>query len=118
MALLGVTAIRLALMAGGVGAAIAVGATGRSAGIGCALGVVGGAFFVLADPRRKLVSAQAKPPGRPWWQRALIATFPSTIGLAVLCGIGLAFNGVLAAVLAGVIGGLGVGGLVAALGWP
>jgi len=40
---------------------------------------------------------------------------PSTVGLAVLAGISLAFSPILAAVLAGIIGGLGLAGLLAAL---
>jgi hypothetical protein len=45
----------------------------------------------------------------------LRATYPSTLGLAVLAAISLAFSAVLAAVLAGVIAGLGVAGIFAAL---
>ncbi len=55
-------------------------------------------------------SAAGEP--RPWWQDALRATFPSTVGLAVLTGVALAVNAVLAAALAGIIGGLGVSGMV------
>ena len=78
--------------------------------------MLGGAVFVLADPRSRLV----KPPPaerrvEPWWKTALRATYPSTLGLAVLAAISLAFSAVLAAVLAGVIAGLGVAGIFAAL---
>jgi hypothetical protein len=45
----------------------------------------------------------------------LRATYPSTIGLALLSGISLAFSPVLSAVLAGVIGGLGIAGLLTTL---
>jgi hypothetical protein len=78
--------------------------------------MLGGAVFVLADPRSRLV--KPPPPERrvePWWKTALRATYPSTLGLAVLAAISLAFSAVLAAVLAGVIAGLGVAGIFAAL---
>ena len=80
------------------------------------LGALGGAVFVLTDPRSgllKLPAAERRV--EPWWKTALRATYPSTIGLAVLAAISLAFSTVLAAVLAGVIGGLGVAGIFAAL---
>ena len=38
---------------------------------------------------------------------ALLATYPSTVGLAALTGVSLAFNAALAAVLAGGVAGLG-----------
>lgn len=74
---------------------------------------------VLADPRGKLirVSQPAGPRGQhdPWWRAAVRATYPSTLGLALLSAISLTFGPVLAAVLAGVIGGLGLAGLLTAL---
>lgn len=84
----------------------------RPAWLAFLLGVLGGALFVLADPRRRLVKRSAAGEPRPWWQDALRATFPSTVGLAVLTGVALAVNAVLAAALAGIIGGLGVSGMV------
>jgi hypothetical protein len=99
---------------GGLGAAIAAGATRQAAGLGCLFGVIGGAVFVLTDPRRRLLSLPTTAPHEePWWMTALRGTYPSTLGLAVLAGISLAFSPILAAVLAGVIGGLGVAGLLA-----
>jgi len=76
--------------------------------------VAGGTIFVLADPRRRLFASRPVAPLQVWWKAALRATYPSTIGLAVLTGLSLAFSSVLAAVLAGVIGGLGVAGLLGA----
>ena len=81
--------------------------------LGFAVGAVGVALYVLADPRRRFL----RPSPRhydAWWRQALAATLPSTVGLAVLCGIALAVSGILAAVLAGMILGLGIGGAVAA----
>ena len=43
------------------------------------------------------------------------ATYPSTLGLVLLAAISLVFSPLLAALLAGVIGGLCVAGLLAAL---
>jgi len=45
----------------------------------------------------------------------LRATYPSTLGLALLAAIALAFSPVLSAVLSGVAGGLGLAGLLTAL---
>lgn len=73
--------------------------------------MAGGALFVLADPRRNLLARRPVVRPEPWWNAALRATYPSTVGLAVLCAIGLAFSAILSAVLAGVIAGLGVAGL-------
>jgi hypothetical protein len=47
---------------GGLGAAIAAGATRQAAGLGCLIGVIGGAVFVLTDPRRRLLSMPTTAP--------------------------------------------------------
>jgi hypothetical protein len=107
------TAIRLGLALVGLGAAAAV-TGGRTALLGWLTGGVGCAVLVIADPRRRFMSAPASDMSIPWWERALRATLPSTVGVAILCAIALAFSGVLAALCAGVIAGLAVGGLVAA----
>jgi hypothetical protein len=109
-------AIRLGLAIGGLEAAIAAGATRRAAALGCLLGAIGGAVVVLTDPRGRLVKLpRFGPDEEPWWRAALRATYPSTLGLAVLAAIALSFSPVLSAVLAGVIGGLGLAGLLTAL---
>jgi hypothetical protein len=78
--------------------------------------VFAGAVFVLTDPRRRLLGLPpATPKNETWWRMALRATYPSTLGLAVLAAIALAFSPILGSVLAGVIGGLGIAGLLAAL---
>jgi len=114
VALIALTAIRLALAFAGLGAAAAVTST-RSAVLGWLVGAVGCAVLVVADPRRRFMSAPRPDPGVPWWKRALRATLPSTVVVAVLCAIALAVSGVLAALCAGVLAGLAVGGVVAAL---
>jgi hypothetical protein len=108
------TAIRLGLAFAGLGAATAV-TSGRTAVLGWLLGAVGCAVFVVADPRRRFMSAPIPDPSVPWWTRALRATLPSTVGVTVLCALALSFSGILAAICAGVLAGLAVGGVVAAL---
>ncbi len=83
--------------------------------LGFALGAVGGAVFVLNDPRRRFFKSRPAAADDPWWRAALHGTYPSTLGLAALTGIALAFSPVLAAVLAGIIAGLGIAGLTTAL---
>ena len=116
------TPIRFALAAIGLAAAIVQGDRPRPAMLAFILGAAAGAFFVLADPRRRwgadrertIEEAALDYDVEPWWQSALRATLPSTAGLAVLSAIALAFSYVLVALLAGIIAGLGVAGLVAA----
>ena len=74
-------------------------------------------FAALADPRRHFFrlkdDAEPVPAGatfEPLGRVALLATYPSTIGLAALTGVSLAFNPALAAVLAGGAAGLGIAG--------
>lgn len=108
--------IRFGLAVGGLEAAIAAGAHKRPAGLAFLLGAVAGTVFVMTDVRGRLLRLpEPQPPEEPWWVTALRATMPSTVGLAVLAGISLAFSPILAAVLAGIIGGLGLAGLLAAL---
>ena len=114
MALLVLTAIRLGLAFAGLGAATAV-TSARSAVLGWLVGAIGCTFLVVADPRRRFMSAPRPDPGVPWWKRALRATLPSTVGVAVLCALALTFSGVLAALCAGVLAGLGVGTVVVML---
>ena len=108
--------IRLGLALAGLEAAIAAGVTRRAGGLGWLLGAFAGAVFVLTDARGRLLQPRRVTPRQEaWWKAALRGTYPSTIGLAVLAAISLAFSPVLAAVLAGVIGGLGIAGILAAL---
>jgi hypothetical protein len=80
------------------------------------VGAFAGAVFVLTDARGRLLRPRRTTPRREaWWKAALRGTYPSTIGLVALSAISLAFSPVLAAVLAGVIGGLGIAGVLAAL---
>ena len=83
------------------------------------LGTAVFAFAALADPRRHFfrLKDEAEPvPAdatfEPLGRVALVATYPSTVGLAALTGVSLAFNAALAAVLAGGVAGLGVAGAI------
>jgi len=83
------------------------------------LGTAVFAFAALADPRRHFfrLKDEAEPvPAdatfEPLGGVALVATYPSTVGLAALTGVSLAFNAALAAVLAGGVAGLGVAGAI------
>ena len=76
------------------------------------LGTAVFAFAALADPRRHFfrLKDEAEPvPAdatfEPIGRVALLATYPSTVGLAALTGVSLAFNAALAAVLAGGVRG-------------
>ena len=48
----------------------------------------------------------------PWWQSAVRAALPSTVGLGILGGIALAFSRGLAGLCGGLLAGLAVLGLV------
>ena len=73
-------------------------------------------MLVLTDPRSRLVALpQPERTAEAWWRIAIRGTYPSTVGVALLAAIALAFSPVLAAVLAGVIGGLGLAGLLTTL---
>jgi hypothetical protein len=116
-----VAPIRFGLAGAGFAASLAAGATRHAAVLALGLGLAGGTLFVVADPRRRWGGgAEVEPVGPPvgaeeeeWWRTAIRATYPSTLGLAVLAVISLKVNAVLVGVLAGVIGGLGVAGLLA-----
>jgi hypothetical protein len=72
----------------------------------------------MTDVRRRLFVRQpaaSEPRQETWWMAALRATLPSTAGLAVLSAISLGFQPLLAALLAGIIGGLAVAGVLTSL---
>ena len=107
------TAIRLGLSLAGLGAATAV-TSGRTAVLGWFVGAIGCSVLVVADPRRRFMQAPAPRTDLTWWQRGLRATLPSTVGVSILCAFALGFSGILAAICAGVLAGLAIGGIVAA----
>ena len=120
---LSIAAARLALAAIGLGAAIAFGARpGVAAGL-FVLGAVLLLVAVLGGRRRRLVwlrLAEAEPLGLPVTfesrRRSLLrAAYPSTIGLTVLIALSLWPRAGLAALLAGILAGLGAAALEFAL---
>lgn len=87
--------------------------------IGFALGTIGLTVAALADPRSRFF--QARTPPRPLpddalhasnWQMTRAKLFPSTVGVSLLAAAALAFEPVLAAILAGALAGMGVASLV------
>ena len=117
---LAVAPIRIGLGLLGLAGAGLRGLSWNVAGAEFVLGTAVFAFAALADPRRRffrLKDEEAEPvPAaatfEPVGRVALLATYPSTVGLAALTAISLAFNTALAAVLAGGVAGLGVAGAI------
>jgi hypothetical protein len=82
------------------------------------------AFLLPNDPRARFRRAQDGPaalPGdarvAPAWQHAAHAALPSTVGVTVLAAVILPFRPTLAALLAGILAGLGLAALYAAYGY-
>jgi hypothetical protein len=111
--------LRLVLSVCWLGAARAAGAT--------LVAFAAGAFItaVLAsnDPRARLLGGGAEPEQlpagaqvAPAWRHAVHAAFPSTVGVSVLAAVALSVRPELAALLAGVLAGLGLAALLAAHG--
>jgi len=120
-----------ALLIGGarlvLGVGALVGARARGLDPGPAAGLFAFGCFVLlfallAGSGRRHTDqriAEAKNPPQeavvePLWRSLLKASYPSTIALTIGAGIALAANPSLAAVLAGILAGLGVAALIAA----
>jgi hypothetical protein len=117
--LLALAVIRLGLAVLGLGASVVAGAEARSAGVGVAFGAAASAVALLTDRRRLLVR---RPPVEPLPREARRAPLsravakgllPSTAGVAALLVASLAFEPVLAAVLAGILAGMGGVGFAA-----
>ncbi len=86
-----------------------------------AVGVFAMVFLVSNDPRARFRGAPKAPtplPANavvaPAWLHVAHAAFPSTIGVSILAAIALGGQADLAALLAGVLAGLGVVALLAA----
>lgn len=80
-------------------------------------------FFLANDPRARFLRTSGEPaelPAEaivaPAWLHAFHAALPSTVGVTILAAVTLAFNPTLAALLAGILAGLGGAALYAAYG--
>jgi F0F1-type ATP synthase membrane subunit c/vacuolar-type H+-ATPase subunit K len=112
--------VRLVLALIGLLAALAVGIHPRPALLGFGAGTFGAAVVLLSDRRYALraldeivetpIEAEYEPPRRT----AAAALLPSTVGTAVLAGASLAFSAALAVLLAGILAGMAIAGLVGA----
>lgn len=102
--------IRGGLSALGGIAVVLVGAQAETALLGWAVGAVLVSIVLVGDPRRRRdtaperLSSDAVP--ESWAEIARTDVFPSTVGVAVLTLVALTFNAVLAAVMAGILGGM------------
>jgi hypothetical protein len=114
-----VAPIRFALGAAGLTAAAVAGSPRPAALLAFAVAALGLLVVVVADPRTRFMRLPDDPPpadagaledgvGRI----ALAAVFPSTAGVALLLAVALAFEPTLAAMLAGILAGLGAAALV------
>jgi hypothetical protein len=102
-------------------AAIAFGAEARSALLAFALGTAGSAVLLLSDRRshfrrEPVVEPLPAPAPRARWSRAVAGgLWPSTLGVAVFAAGALAADTTLAALLAGILGGMAVASVLSAV---
>jgi hypothetical protein len=96
-------------------AATLAGAHGSAAAIGFAIGALGCAFALVADPRSRLLHASREP--APYPAGAALdppachvwsALLPSTLGVNILAAVALVPQPELTAILGGISAGLGV----------
>ncbi len=115
---LALSGIRLGLAALGFAGSIATGADRAAAGVGLALGAGICGLALVTDRRWLLLGTPTAEPlpdgaGRVSLTRAVASGMvPSTVGVAVLAAASLAFQPILAALLAGILAGMGIVGLV------
>lgn len=113
--------IRLVLGVVFLGAAHAAGGSSSGALVAFAAAAFALAFFVPNDPRARFRRADDEPAElpadatvAPAWLHAFHAALPSTIGVSILAAATLPFNPTLAALLAGILAGLGLAALTGA----
>ena len=115
---LALSGIRLGLAALGFVRSIVAGADAAAAGVGLALGAGICGLALVTDRRWLLLGKPTAEPlpesaGRAPLTRAVASgLLPSTVGVAVLVAASLVFQPILAAVLAGILAGMGIVGLV------
>lgn len=110
-----VAPVRVALGLAGLGAAAAAAERAEAALLAFLLGAFAILILILADPRRSFFRLKETPPAPPPGARyagrletALHAAFPSTVGVAALTAASAPFRPELAALLAGVLAGMGL----------
>jgi hypothetical protein len=112
--------IRLALAGAGFSAAVVSGARPAVALLAFVVGAIGAGAVLTGDPRsrgRALPEPEPLPAGftlEPWQEIARSGVFPSTVGVATLTVAALPFDTTLAALLAGILGGMA---LATAVSW-
>ena len=103
---------------GGI-AAVVVGAPGETVLLGWAFGAVMVSIILAGDRRGRLTTGPVPLPGdairESWAQIARTDVVPSTVGVAILTVVALAFNVVLAGLLAGILGGMALMTIVSGL---
>jgi hypothetical protein len=116
------TPIRLALAGALLGAALGAGVELRVALLAVGVAAFGTLLLLLSDRRSLLLRARREParvpPGARFdsaWETIRAGIFPSTVGVAALAAIALAFNAVLTALLAGLLAGMGLAGFVSGI---
>lgn len=108
--------IRGGLSALGIVAAVLDGARPGSALLAWVFGAILVSIVLAGDPRGRRSTAPEPLPGEAvaesWAQIARTDVLPSTVGVALLTSVALAFDPVLAGVLAGILGGMALMTLV------
>ena len=103
-------AIRGGLSALGGVAAVLVGAQAETALLGWAVGATLVSIILAGDRRGRLTMDPQPLPGEAiperWAEIARTDVFPSTVGVAVLTVVALAFDAALAGMMAGILGGM------------
>jgi hypothetical protein len=116
--------IRLVLGIVFLAAARAAGGSSTGTLLAFAAATLAMAFLLPNDPRARFRRAQDEPAElpadarvAPTWQHAAHAALPSTVGVTILAAVILPFRPTLAALLAGILAGLGLAALYAAFGY-
>jgi hypothetical protein len=118
---LALSGLRLGLAAVAFAFSIATGAGAGAAGVGAALGAAFCGLALVTDRRWLLLGQPSAEPlpddvrRAPLARAVLDGMLPSTVGVAVLAAASLFFEPILAAVLAGILAGMGVVSLVSCI---
>lgn len=113
--------VRLVLGIVFLAAARAAGGSSGGTLVAFAAAALAMAFLLPNDPRARFRRTDEEPAElpadatvAPAWLHALHAALPSTIGVSILAAVTLPFNQTLAALLAGILAGLGLAALLRA----